>query len=145
MHTLNDDAKRTRIDTQPADPADGGALRSTYWDYTCGAQDQLAAAGCRIAGLAPSSGYAAALAGAPFPLPVHHGFAPVATICRPLRGSDQRWRASAVADHRISRAPRQSHAWRCARPWARSPERATGTHAHTSNQRPKTGPAPDPS
>jgi len=39
-----------------------------------------------IVGLAPSSGYAAALAGARFPLPFHHGFAPVATICRPLRG-----------------------------------------------------------
>jgi hypothetical protein len=39
-------------------------------------------------------------------------------------------RALAVADHRISRAPRHPHAWRCARPRARSPERATGTHAH---------------
>ena len=28
--------------------------------------------------------------------------------------------------------PSQSHAWRCARPRARRPERATGTHAHTS-------------
>ena len=39
-----------------------------------------------IVGLAPSSGYAAALAGARFPLSGHHGFAPVATIYRPLRG-----------------------------------------------------------
>jgi hypothetical protein len=36
-------------------------------------------------GLAPSSGYAAALAGARPLLPVHHGFAPVATVYRPPR------------------------------------------------------------
>ena len=38
-----------------------------------------------IVGLVPSSGYAAALAGARLPRPGHHGFAPVATICRLLR------------------------------------------------------------
>jgi len=37
-----------------------------------------------IVGLTPSSGYAAALAGARLPRPGYHGFTPVATICRLL-------------------------------------------------------------
>ena len=55
---------------------------------------------------------------------------PHAALCE---GSGSALGASAVEDHRIPRAPRQSHGWRCARPRARSPERATGTHAPTSS------------
>jgi hypothetical protein len=64
----------------------------------------------------------------------------------PAGPAKSEWRrARALARHAPQRGPKmrgggtpeipgpsQSHAWRCARPWARSPEQATGTQTHTS-------------